>query len=252
MSGVALFDKPTAAGGRSVGNIENGDWIEFDPYVLTGIPSITARVASGGAGGQIQVRAGSQTGTLLGTAQVSPTGGFENWVDVTAPLSNAPAGTQKLFLVFTGGAGALFDLDQFTMGPGGGPPPPALISTGRPATASSTENASFPASNVTDGNAATRWSSAFADPQWISVDLGSVRSVSRVRLNWEAAFGRAYRIEVSSDNVNWTAVNTTTASDGGIDDISFTATNARFVRTFGTARATAFGYSLWEMEVYGA
>jgi cytochrome c len=251
MSGVTLFDKPTAAGGRTVGNIENGDWVEFDPYVLTGIPNFTARIASGGAGGQIQVRAGSQTGTLLGTATVANTGGWENFADVSGTLSNAPAGTTKLYLVFTGGTGALFDLDQFTLGATGGPPPPTLLSAGRPATASSLENATNVANNATDGNTATRWSSAFADPQWISVDLGATKSVSRVRLNWEAAFGSAYRIETSTDNTNWSTVNTQTAGDGGIDDISFAAANARYVRVFGTARATAWGYSLWEMEVYG-
>jgi cytochrome c len=251
MSGVALFDKPTAAGGRTVGNIENGDWIEFDPYVLTGIPNFTARIASGGAGGTLQLRVGSQTGTIVGSATVPNTGGWENFQDVTGTLANAPTGTQKLYLTFSGGTGALFDVDQFTLGGSGGPSQPGLISQGRPVTASSVEGA-YTAGNVTDGDTATRWGSAFADPQWISVDLGSVRSVSRVRLNWEAAYGRAYRIEVSSDNATWTAVNTQAASDGGIDDVSFTATNARYVRMYGTARATAWGYSLWEMEVYGA
>jgi uncharacterized protein len=128
---------------------------------------------------------------------------------------------------------------------------PILLSRGRPATASSSENATFPASNAVDGNTGTRWSSAFADPQWLSVDLGATKSVSRARLTWEAAFGRAYRIEVSNDNVTWSAVNTQTASDGGTDDISFTATNARYVRVFGTQRATQWGYSLFEFEVFG-
>ncbi len=47
-----------------------------------------------------------------------------------------------------------------------------LLSQGRPATASSTENASFPASAAVDGNTGTRWSSAFADPQWLLVAVG--------------------------------------------------------------------------------
>ncbi|ONI89868.1 hypothetical protein ALI144C_04040 [Actinosynnema sp. ALI-1.44] len=130
-------------------------------------------------------------------------------------------------------------------------PGPTLVSRGRPATASSVENATYSAVNAVDGNAGTRWSSQFADPQWISVDLGQTRSVSRVRLQWEAAYGRAYRIETSADNATWSTVNTQSASDGGTDDIAFTATNARYVRVHGTARATAWGYSLWEFEVYG-
>ncbi|MFG1874697.1 PQQ-dependent sugar dehydrogenase [Sphaerisporangium sp. NPDC049003] len=250
--GIALFDKTAAHGAKTVGNIENGDWIEFDPYVLSGIPSFSARVSSGGVGGSIQVRAGSPTGTLLGTATVPVTGGWETFTDVTAPLSGAPAGTTKLYLVFTGGAGSLFDLDDFTLGTGSGPPPTSgLLSQGRPVTASSVENAGTAAANVNDGNAGTRWSSAFSDPQWISIDLGANRSVNRVKLTWEAAYGKAYRIETSTNGTTWTPAYTTTTSDGGTDDLTFTATTARYVRLYGTQRATGYGYSLWEMEVYG-
>src|SRR5690606_35870306 len=49
---------------------------------------------------------------------------------------------------------------------------PTLISQGKPVTASSVENAAFPASNAVDGDPGTRWSSAFSDPQWIRIDLG--------------------------------------------------------------------------------
>ena len=73
----------------------------------------------------------------------------------------------------------------------------ALLSQGRPATASSTENATFPASNAVDGNAGTRWSSAFADPQWVQVDLGATATIDQVTLNWEAAFARSFQIQVA-------------------------------------------------------
>ncbi|HEX4704064.1 MAG TPA: discoidin domain-containing protein, partial [Pseudonocardiaceae bacterium] len=57
-----------------------------------------------------------------------------------------------------------------------------LLSQGKPTTASSTENANFPASNATDGNTGTRWSSAFSDPQWLQVDLGATASITQVSL----------------------------------------------------------------------
>ncbi|MEV6862180.1 ThuA domain-containing protein [Streptosporangium subroseum] len=257
--GVQVVDKATAHGGRAVGYIDNGDWLGFSAVASAGATGFSARVASAGAGGTIEVRAGSATGTLLGSVPVMPTGGWEAFQTVTTTLTNA--GTGPLFLKFTGGAGSLFDVDDFTVTRGTTPPTPTptptpptgavLLSSGRPVTASSTENAGFPPSAVVDGNAGTRWSSAFADPQWISVDLGSTKSVSRVRLQWEAAYGRAYRIETSTDNTTWTAASSTTAGDGGIDDITIPATNARYVRVYGTQRATAYGYSLWELEVYG-
>src|SRR5690348_6888441 len=73
-----------------------------------------------------------------------------------------------------------------------------LISQGKTATASSTENAAFPASNVVDGDTATRWSSAFSDPQWVQIDLGATASISQVILRWEPAYATAFQIQVSA------------------------------------------------------
>ncbi|MFJ9938473.1 discoidin domain-containing protein [Streptomyces virginiae] len=127
---------------------------------------------------------------------------------------------------------------------------PVLLSQGRPATASSTEGAGTPASAAVDGDNGTRWSSQFADPQWIQVDLGAPAQLSQVVLRWETAHARAYRIELSTDGSNWTTAHSTTAGTGGVQTLDITGT-ARHVRVYGTERATAWGYSLWEFQVYG-
>ena len=57
------------------------------------------------------------------------------------------------------------------------------------------ENAGTPAASAVDGNTGTRWSSAYADPQWIYVDLGQTASVTRVVLQWETAYGTAFQIQ---------------------------------------------------------
>ncbi|NUO55390.1 MAG: discoidin domain-containing protein, partial [Hamadaea sp.] len=85
---------------------------------------------------------------------------------------------------------------------------------------------------------------------WIKVDLGSAQTVGRVLLHWESAYGRAYRIEVSTDNSAWTTVWSTTTGNGGLDIDAFTPVSARYVRMTGVTRATSYGYSLWEFEVY--
>jgi hypothetical protein len=126
-----------------------------------------------------------------------------------------------------------------------------LLSQGRPTTASSTENAASPASAATDGNTGTRWSSAFSDPQWIQVDLGSSASISQVVLNWEAAYGKAFQLQTSADGTNWTTIYSTTTGTGGVQTLAVTGTG-RYVRMNGTARGTTFGYSLWEFQVYGS
>jgi endoglucanase Acf2 len=127
--------------------------------------------------------------------------------------------------------------------------PGALLSQGHPATASSIETG-FAATQAVDGNAATRWSSAFSDPQWLRVDLGSAQRLGRVELSWEAAYGRDYQIQTSADGTTWTTVATLTGRTGGTETQAITGT-ARYVRMYGTARATPYGYSLYEFKVYG-
>ncbi len=129
---------------------------------------------------------------------------------------------------------------------------PTLLSRNRPTATSSVESGGvLVGANAVDGNTGTRWGSLYADPQWISVDLGSTRQISRVRVNWETAFGRAYQIQTSPDNANWTTIYTTATSDGGVDDVTVTGTG-RYVRVYGTQRATQWGYSMWELDIYGS
>jgi beta-glucanase (GH16 family) len=126
-----------------------------------------------------------------------------------------------------------------------------LISQNRPVTASSTENAgAFPATAAVDGNAGTRWSSTFSDPQWIQVDLGRTAAVDQVVVNWEAAYAKAFQVQVSADGTNWDQVYATTTSTGGVQTLAV-AGSGRYVRLNLTARATQWGYSLWEFQVFG-
>ncbi|RKE23544.1 F5/8 type C domain-containing protein [Streptomyces sp. TLI_171] len=126
-----------------------------------------------------------------------------------------------------------------------------LLSQGKTATASSTENAGTPASSAVDGNLGTRWSSSAADPQWLQVDLGNTATISSVGLNWEAAYAKAYQIQTSADGATWTSVYTTTTGQGGSETLAVNGTG-RYVRILTTQRATQWGVSLWEFQVYGA
>ena len=118
-------------------------------------------------------------------------------------------------------------------------------------TTSGSENDVFAAKNAVDGNEGTRWSSNFADNAWITVDLGKTYSVDKVILNWEGAYGKAYKIQTSTNGSSWTTVKNVTNGKGGKETVTFTATSARYVRMQGVTRALPYGYSLWEMEVYG-
>jgi hexosaminidase len=117
-------------------------------------------------------------------------------------------------------------------------------------TVSSTETPAFPGLNAVDGEAATRWSSQYVDPSWLVVDLGVTRTIGRVRLTWETAYARGYQIQTSPDGSSWTTVYSTAAGDGGTDNLTGLAGSGRYLRVNGTARATQWGYSLYEVEVY--
>jgi hypothetical protein len=125
-----------------------------------------------------------------------------------------------------------------------------LLSQGKPATASSSEGASTPASAAVDGDAGTRWSSTFADPQWLQVDLGTTSSISQVVLNWETAYATAYQIQLSDDAQTWRTAYSTTTGTGGVQTVPVSG-SGRYVRMYGTARVGGYGYSLWEFQVSG-
>jgi beta-glucanase (GH16 family) len=155
--------------------------------------------------------------------------------------------TRRAVLLLAVLSAAVLGLPALTSPAGAADP---LLSQGKTTTASSTENGGTPASAVTDGNAGTRWSSAFSDPQWIQVDLGVSATITQVTLNWETAAGRAFQIQTSANGTSWTGVHTTTAGTGGVQTIPVTG-SGRYVRMYGTQRTTQYGFSLWEFQVFG-
>ncbi|MFE3107339.1 discoidin domain-containing protein, partial [Kitasatospora indigofera] len=136
-----------------------------------------------------------------------------------------------------------------TAGTGSG----TLLSQGRTAWASSSEDGSTQPGNATDGNSGTRWASAFQDNQWINVDLGASHQVTGVVLNWEAAYATTYKVQVSDDPDfgTWTDLYSTSAGHGGTENLT-TSGRGRYVRVLGQQRATPYGISLWEFQVYGS
>jgi len=125
------------------------------------------------------------------------------------------------------------------------------LALGKTATVSSTETASYPGSAAVDGSLTTRWSSLFTDPQWLYVDLGATYDVNRVKVTWEAAYASSYRVEISPDASTWSAMKTITGNTSTVNDHTGLTGSGRYVRIYGTSRATVYGYSIFELEVYG-
>ncbi|HTJ12551.1 MAG TPA: discoidin domain-containing protein [Dinghuibacter sp.] len=125
------------------------------------------------------------------------------------------------------------------------------LAYGKPAVASSGAPEAPDAGAVSDGSPGTRWSSTYTDDAWVYVDLGAPQNVSQVYLNWETAHAAAYRLDVSDDAQAWKTVYSTDHSQGGVEKVSFAPVTTRYVRMQGVKRATHFGYSLYDFEVYG-
>lgn len=87
----------------------------------------------------------------------------------------------------------------------------------------------------------------------VGCDYGKPTAMNHVRLKWETAHGKDYRIQTSNDNEVWSTVATVTDGDGGDDVVWFPRTTARLVRLYGDHRGgveeNLWGFSLFDMEV---
>ncbi|MBD5785430.1 DUF1996 domain-containing protein [Cellulosimicrobium terreum] len=128
--------------------------------------------------------------------------------------------------------------------------PGTLLSQGALTAASSSESGGLGPRFAVDGDRGTRWASLPGDDQWFRVDLGSSQPLERVVLDWEAAYGKAFTIQVSNDAQTWSTAATVTAGTGGVQSLDLDTTG-RYVQMVATGRATQYGYSLFEFQVFG-
>jgi arabinoxylan arabinofuranohydrolase len=100
-SGLKTEDCDDTGGGLNVTQISASDYIKVKNVDFSdGVTSFEARVSGSGDGASIELHLDSQSGTLLGTCDVS---GASSWTTTTCPVSGG-SGTHDLFLVFTSSA----------------------------------------------------------------------------------------------------------------------------------------------------
>ncbi len=123
------------------------------------------------------------------------------------------------------------------------------------ATASGMERADLGPQFAIDGDTTTtRWASEqMNDAAWMMMDLGEVATVKRVVIVWEPAYATSYKVQIASNAAGpFQDLFEDKNGDGGTDDVAtFTAATGRYVRMQGVTRKTMYGYSMWEMTVYG-
>lgn len=114
-SGIAT--EACVEGGMNVTNIFSGNWIMLRgvDFTSAGATNFTARIASAGPGGNVELHLDATNGTLIGNCAVLFTGGWQTWASVSTTVSNITArGVHNLYLLFTGAAATnLFNLNYW-------------------------------------------------------------------------------------------------------------------------------------------
>lgn len=116
------------------------------------------------------------------------------------------------------------------------------------ATSSALENAGLSAAQAIDGKLNTRWASAFEDGAWIEFDFGAKTPIGYMKLQWANSYGKQYALRVSDDGQTWSQIRYVSNGLGGTEEFFNLGIHARYVRLQGEARATRYGYSLFEVE----
>ena len=247
-----IYDSQNAYNGKHVGNMHlDGAKFTFNNIYggkNGGKANILVHYATNDNDARLKLTVNNKNSYIV---DLPSTNGWDNYTGTANVEVNLEAGNNTLTFAHDND-GVNVDYIKVTVQDEEETPTVENIAFGKKVIASESENGGTIAEHTVDGDLGTRWSSDFSDNAWIMVDLGKEYSVHKVVLNWEAAYGESYNILVSTDGNNWTTVKKLTDQDGGEDTITFNAVNARYVKMQGVKRALPYGYSLWEMEVYGA
>ncbi len=103
-----------------------------------------------------------------------------------------------------------------------------------------------------DGNMETRWASGYQDNQWVVLDFGQEKTLTKLVIKWEQAYATSFEILTSSDEVSWTRFALMENQTGGTTTIEGGPATCRYVKMLGLGRVNEdWGISMWEMEAYG-
>jgi len=231
VSGTKYFTLQSVANGKyldSLGNVSDGNSIGLADF-------------SGSANQKWQVLktdAGFYQIVNVGTGKCLDTGGQDaEGAGLQAWASNSSGNQQWKFVHVTPAVAA-----------------PGLISQFRPVQASSASGAYLPEGAIDGNSTVTRWTANGGSfPQWWRVDLGTNYNVTNIITYWYPGWTFKYRIETSTDDVNYTtAVDATGNTVVGYTTNGLSAI-ARYVRITATGISPSGGWaSFFDCQIFGS
>jgi len=126
------------------------------------------------------------------------------------------------------------------------------IALDKPCWASSADSGDRSCNKAFDGDFTTRWSSTYTDQNWIYVDLEKIVNIQRVVIYWEVAYAKGFQIQTSNDNSTWATVYENDSGNGGTTTVGLNGVGVRYVKMYAYVRATEFGYSIWELQIFSS
>lgn len=116
---------------------------------------------------------------------------------------------------------------------------------------SSEEAEGFSGENMIDGDSTSRWSSDFSDPQFVIIDLLGQYELDSVALLWENSAALEYYILTSTDSIAWDTVSHIVDGGAGEERVVPLSGEGRYVQLYLVQRLFGWGYSLYEVAIYG-
>ena len=128
----------------------------------------------------------------------------------------------------------------------------ANLAAGKNVYASASQDG-YPASSAVDNSTTTRWGSPLGDSTaWFQVDLGDTVTLDSVRLDWETAYAKTFRIVTGLDSAKGTDSLTLHPSSSGWQSIPLSHQKARWIRIQAVQLLqTYYGISFYELQAYG-
>ncbi|WP_422359554.1 polysaccharide lyase family 7 protein [Reichenbachiella sp.] len=250
-------------------------WNDSDPSAISGDAnsgSKSAKITGSGGKAEQTVSVSPNTnyilsayiqdkgtiGVIAGSNDYNDGGDFNDWTQVSVSFNSGSNSSITIYGKYNGGTGRFDDFSLIEDSGSGGSGSGGENGKLSVSSVSASANDGNVPSNTLDGNLGTRWS-ANGSGQYITYDLGSIKSVSSMKIAWYKGDQRNSYFKIRAGNTTSTMSDVFNASTSGssgsttsLETYSFDAVNARYVRITGFGNSSNSWNSVTEAEIWGS